>query len=126
MDDYRLEVAKKLGATHSYNVKGCSDIRALVKEHIDEKDGFDVVMEAVGIPATFGMCQELVGLGGHIANIGVHGKPVNLNIDKLWPRSVTISMALVSAYTIPTLLDLYAAGKLDPSAMITHGEFAST
>ncbi|KAF2163907.1 hypothetical protein M409DRAFT_68167 [Zasmidium cellare ATCC 36951] len=119
-DDYRLQVAKKMGATHTYNVKGNSDIRALAKEHIGEADGFDVVMEAVGIPATFDMCQELVGLGGHIANIGVHGKPVNLSIDKLWSRSVTISMALVSAHTIPTLLDLYAAGKIDASDMITH------
>lgn len=66
-DDYRLQVAKKMGATHTYNVKGNSDVRALVKEHIGEADGFDVVMEAVGIPATFDMCQQLVGLGGHIA-----------------------------------------------------------
>lgn len=121
MDDYRLQVAKKsCGATHTYNVKGVSDIRALAKDHIGEGDGFDVVMEAVGIPATFKMCQQLVGLGGHIANIGVHGKPVNLDIDKLWSRSVTISMALVSAHTIPMLLNLYAAGKLDASDMITH------
>lgn len=80
MDDYRLQVAKKMGATHTYNVKGVSDIRTLAKEHIGEADGFDVVMEAVGIPATFDMCQELVGLGGHIANIGVRHRPSFLEI----------------------------------------------
>lgn len=124
MDDYRLEVAKKMGATHCYNVKGNSDVRSLAAEHIGEGDGFDVVCEAVGIPATFNMCEDLVGLGGHIANIGVHGKPVDLHIERLWPRSVTISMALVSAHTIPTLLNLYACGKLDTAGdMITHGRW---
>lgn len=122
-DEYRLDVAKKFGATHTFNTKDNSDVRSLAKEHFGEADGFDVVMEAVGIPETFDMCQQLVGLGGHIANIGVHGKPVNLQIDRLWPRSTTISMALVSAHTIPTLLDLYAAGKLDANAMVTHGTY---
>jgi alcohol dehydrogenase len=122
MDDYRLEVAKTMcGATHTYNVKNHQgSVRELAAEHIGEEDGFDVVMEAVGVPATFNMCEDLVGLGGHIANIGVHGSKVDLHIDRLWPRSTTISMALVSAHTIPTLLSLLAAGKLDTSAMVTH------
>ncbi|EME79313.1 uncharacterized protein MYCFIDRAFT_70716 [Pseudocercospora fijiensis CIRAD86] len=121
MDDYRLEVAKKMGATHTYNVKGNSNVRALAAEHMGEGDGFDVVCEAVGIPATFNMCEELVGLGGHIANIGVHGTKVDLHIDRLWSRSTTISMALVSAHTIPTLLNLYANGKLGNAGdMVTH------
>ena len=76
----------------------------------------------MGIPATFVLCEDLVGLGGHIANIGVHGTSVPLHIERLWSRSVTISMALVSAHTIPTLLDLAAAGKIDGGLMVTHGE----
>ncbi|KNG48000.1 GroES-like protein [Stemphylium lycopersici] len=121
MDDYRLSVAQKLGATHVYNVKNMKGtVRDLAAEHIDEADGFDVVMEAVGIPATFNMCEDLVAKGGHIANIGVHGKSVDLHIERLWARSTTISMALVSAHTIPTLLNLFAAGKIDASAMVTH------
>ncbi|CAN9413530.1 unnamed protein product [Alternaria alternata] len=121
MDDYRLSVAKKMGATHVYNVKDIKGtVRDLVAEHIDEADGFDVVMEAVGIPATFNMCEDLVAKGGHIANMGVHGKSVDLHIERLWARSTTISMALVSAHTIPTLLNLFAAGKIDASAMVTH------
>ena len=89
LDDYRLEVAKKMGATHTINTKGNADVRALSKEHMGENDGFDVVMEAVGIPATFAMCEELVGQGGNIANIGVHGTKVDLHIEKLWSRSIS-------------------------------------
>lgn len=81
--------------THTINtgsVKAAADIRKAASEHFDpEIDGFDVVMEAVGMPATFDMCQGLVGKGGTIANIGVHSAPVPLNIDQLWPRGTSES-----------------------------------
>jgi alcohol dehydrogenase len=88
MDDYRLGIAKKMGATHVYNVSGKTDIKTLAGEHFGEGDGFDVVIEAVGVPATFNMCEDLVGVGGHIANVGVHGKSVDLHIERLWSRSI--------------------------------------
>ncbi|KAK4554468.1 hypothetical protein LTR86_008322 [Recurvomyces mirabilis] len=118
-DEARLEVAKKIGADDCINPTH-GDVRDLASKHFGDIDGFDVVIEAVGVPATFKMCQDLVGIGGHLANVGVHGTKVELDIDRLWPRSTTISMALVSAHTIPQLLDLNSAGKLDTSAMITH------
>jgi alcohol dehydrogenase len=125
MDDYRLPFAKKMGATQVYNVSNVKgSVRDFVAEHIDESDGFDVVMEAVGISVTFNLCEDLVAKGGHIANIGVHGKSVDLHIERLWARSTTISMTLISAHTIPTLLDLFAAGKIDASAMVTHVKYA--
>jgi alcohol dehydrogenase len=72
------------------STKEIPNIRAAASEIFDsEIDGFDVVMEAVGIPATFDMCQALVGKGGMIANIGVHSTPVSLNIDRLWPRGTS-------------------------------------
>lgn len=96
VDDYRLGIAKKIGATHTYNVSSTSDVRTMAKEHFGEEDGFDVVVEAVGIPATFNMCEDLVGVGGNIANVGVHGKSVELHIDRLWPRSTSMSI-----YNVP-------------------------
>lgn len=79
--------------THVINTsvtKTVPEIRKAAAEYFDaEIDGFDVVMEAVGIPATFDMCQGLVGKGGTIANIGVHSTPVSLNIDQLWPRGTS-------------------------------------
>jgi len=81
--------------THTINSSSTRDlasIRKTASEYFDaEIDGFDVLMEAVGIPATFDMCQNLVGKGGTIANIGVHSKPVSLNIDRLWPRGTSKS-----------------------------------
>ncbi|KAK3686446.1 hypothetical protein LTR37_019834, partial [Vermiconidia calcicola] len=119
-DEFRLEVARKVGATECYRASDAKGAREASKKWFSDKDGFDVVIEAVGVPETFLMCQELVGIGGNIANVGVHGSKVDLHIDKLWPRSTTISMALVSSHTIPMLLDLMKAGKLDTSPLITH------
>lgn len=80
--------------THTINTSSASKdifaIRTAASAYFDpEIDGFDVVMEAVGIPATFDMCQSLVGKGGTIASIGVHSAPVNLKIDQLWPRGTS-------------------------------------
>jgi alcohol dehydrogenase len=88
-NDGRLKVAKSLGATDVIN-SSKGKVRELSKHHFGELDGFDVVIEAVGIPATFQMCQDLVGIGGRIANVGVHGTRVSLDIDKHWPRSISM------------------------------------
>jgi alcohol dehydrogenase len=82
--------------------------------------GADVVMEAVGIPATFELCTELVRAGGRIANIGVHGEPATLHLERLWIKDVTITTGLVDTVSTPTLLRLITAGRLDPSVFTTH------
>jgi len=119
-DESRLEVSRKMGATHTINPSAGQDIKELAKEHFGEIDGFDVVIEAVGVPATFEMCQELVGAGGTIANVGVHGSKVDLHMEKLWARCIKITMALVGTTSLPMLLDLFEAGKLDVARMVTH------
>jgi alcohol dehydrogenase len=82
--------------------------------------GADVVMEAVGIPETFELCTRLVRPGGHVANIGVHGRPATLHLESLWIRDLTITMGLVDTKTTPTLIGLLATGKLDVSSFLTH------
>ena len=103
-DEGRLRVAKKMGATHTINPDKLrsSSLKEETKEHHAEIDGFDVVIEAVGVPATFAACQELVGKGGAIANVGVHGTKVDLSLEKLWGRGIRTlytSCSLISALT---------------------------
>jgi alcohol dehydrogenase len=74
----------------------------------------------VGIPETFEQCCELVRPGGHVANIGVHGRPATLHLEDLWIKDVTITTGLVDTSTIPTLLDLVEAGRIDPRPFTTH------
>jgi len=118
LDDNRLEVAKKFGATtviNSADGKAVEKVMALTAGQ-----GVDVAIEAVGVPATFELCQEIVGAGGHIANIGVHGASVTLHLEKLWSQNITITTRLVDAVTTPLLLKTVMAGKLQPKQLITH------
>jgi len=80
----------------------------------------DVAIEAVGQPATFDICQAIVGAGGRIANVGVHGRPVELHMEKLWDRNISLTTRLVDTNTIPMLLKMVQAGKLQPQKLVTH------
>lgn len=117
MDENRLKMAKKFGATETIN-SAKEDVQKRILA--ETKDGVDVAIEAVGVPATFDICQKIVRPGGNIANIGVHGKPVELQIQDLWIQNITITMGLVNTNTTPMLLKTVSSGKLEPSKLITH------
>jgi len=82
--------------------------------------GVDVAIEAVGVPATFDVCQGIVGPGGRIANIGVHGKSVELHLERLWSHNITLTTRLVDTVTTPMLLKLALSGRLQPLKLVTH------
>jgi alcohol dehydrogenase len=118
LDDNRLAVAKKLGATQTVN---SGDGKAVEKVMaLTNGKGVDVAIEAVGIPATFDVCQDIVTAGGHVANVGVHGKSVSLKLEKLWIHNVTITTGLVDTNTTPMLLKNVVAGRLAPKQLVTH------
>jgi alcohol dehydrogenase len=116
VDENRLAVAKAFGATRLVN---SADGRA-VENVMALTSGVDVAIEAVGIPATFDICQDIVAPGGHIANVGVHGKSVMLKLEKLWAHNITLTTRLVDTVTTPMLLKNVVAGKLQPKKLITH------
>lgn len=118
MDPARLELARQFGATDVVQV-GAEDAAARVLELTDGQ-GVDVAIEAVGIPATFDICQKIVSAGGNIANVGVHGKPVQLHIEELWIKNINISMGLVCTNTTPMLLKTLKSGKVNPGRLVTH------
>jgi alcohol dehydrogenase len=82
--------------------------------------GADVAIEAVGVPETFELCTDLVRPGGRVANVGVHGHPATLHLERLWIRDITITTGLVDTFTTPKLLALIAQGRLDPTPFATH------
>jgi alcohol dehydrogenase len=118
MDANRLECAKRFGATACVD-PGAGDVVAAVMKLTDGV-GVDCAMEAVGVPATFELCQQIVAPGGVIANIGVHGVPASIFLDKLWDRNVAITTRLVDTVSTPMLLKTVRAGKIDPNRLITH------
>lgn len=118
VDENRLKLALEMGATKVINSAKEDPIQVI--RDLTSQRGVDCAVEAVGIPATWDVCQHVVKEGGHIANIGVHGKPVSFALEKLWIKNLTITTGLVNANTTDMLLKTCCAGKLDLSKMITH------
>lgn len=118
LDDNRLKMAKQFGATDVIN---SSDGKAIEKVMmLTDKEGVDTAIEAVGLPASFLLCEEIIAPGGVIANIGVHGLKVDLHLERLWDRNITITTRLVDTSTTPMLLKTIQSEKVDPKKLITH------
>jgi alcohol dehydrogenase len=117
-DDNRLEFSKKLGATHTIN-SGTGDVVKFINE-LTDGEGVDVAIEAVGLPQTFDICQHIIRPGGHIANVGVHGKSVDFQIQELWIKNITLTTGLVNTNTVPMLLNAVASKRIAPNKLITH------
>ncbi len=114
----RLDAAKQFGADVVIN-NAEQDALAAVLD-VTGGLGADVAIEAVGVPATFELACELVRPGGRIANIGVHGTPAELHLERLWNRNVTITTGLVDTYSTPTLMRLLTSRHLDARRFVTH------
>ena len=114
----RLDAAKRFGADVVINP--ATQDPAEVISAITGGLGADVTIEAVGVPETFELCARLVRPGGHVANIGVHGKPAPLHLEQLWGRNVTITTGLVDTWSTPTLLELIKSRQLDARRFVTH------
>ncbi|KHL01327.1 zinc-binding dehydrogenase [Sinomonas humi] len=117
---YRLEEAKKFGATQTVAVGAGVDVVAELKRLSRDGLGVDVAIEAVGLPATFATALDSIRPGGRVANVGVHGKPVEFPIDRDWINNITITTGLVNATSAPALLEKITAGEIDPAKFVTH------
>src|ERR1700723_1064701 len=118
LDDGRLDVARRFGATACVNSADGKAAEAVMK--LTGGRGVDTAIEAVGVPATFELCEEIVAPGGVIANIGVHGTKVDLHLENLWDRNITITTRLVDIVSTPMLLSSFRSHKIDPKLLITH------
>lgn len=114
----RLEVAKRFGATQTVQAAGDKAAEAVMQ--ITGKRGVDTAIEAVGVPASFITCEDIVAPGGTIANIGVHGVKVDLHLEKLWSQNITITTRLVDTVTTPMLVKTVQSRRIDPKLLITH------
>jgi alcohol dehydrogenase len=118
LDDNRLAVSKRFGATQVINSSDGKAAEQIMR--LTNGRGVDTAIEAVGIPATFNLCEDVVTPGGTIANIGVHGLKVDLHLERLWSKNVTITTRLVDTASTPMLLKTVQSRKLDPKQLITH------
>jgi alcohol dehydrogenase len=118
LDDNRLAVGKRFGATATINSTNGDAARQVME--LTSGRGVDTAIEAVGIPLTFELCQDIIAPGGTIANVGVHGIKVDLHLERLWSHNVTITTSLVDTVSIPMLLKSVQAKRVDAGQLITH------
>jgi alcohol dehydrogenase len=118
VDGNRLEMAKRFGATTGINSADGKAVETVMK--MTGQRGIDTAIEAVGIPATFELCEKIVAPGGTIANVGVHGQKVALHLERLWDRNISITTRLVDTASTPMLLNILRSHKIDPKLLITH------
>ena len=118
LDDNRLDVAKRFGATATVNSADGKATETVMK--MTGGRGVDTAIEAAGIPATFELCEAIIAPGGTIANIGVHGVKVDLHLERLWDRNITITTRLVDTVSTPMLLNVLRSHKIDPKLLVTH------
>ena len=118
MDDNRLQLSSRFGATTIINNKDDKAVEKIMK--LTGGRGVDAAIEAVGVPASFITCEDIVAPGGIIANIGVHGVKVDLHLEHLWDRNIAITTRLVDTVTTPMLLKTVQSHRIDPKRLITH------
>jgi alcohol dehydrogenase len=118
LDDKRLDVARAFGATAIINSTDGGAVQRVMD--LTAGQGVDVAIEAVGVPATFDICQAILAPGGRLANVGVHGAAVTLHLEKLWDRNITITTRLVDTTTTPMLLKGVTSGRLPSRQLVTH------
>jgi len=118
IDDNRLEIASSFGATNTINSSDGKAVEMVMK--LTDYAGVDVAIEAVGLAATFDICQSIITPGGNLANIGVHGQSVELHLEKLWSDNITLTTRLVDASTTPILLKMVQTGKLKAKKLVSH------
>ena len=117
-DDNRLQVAERFGATATINGSDSEAVTRVME--MTGGRGVDTAIEAVGIPASFITCEDIVAPGGTIANVGVHGVKVDLHLERLWSQNISIATRLVDTVTTPMLLKTVQSRKIDPKLLITH------
>ncbi len=88
VNDYRLDLAMKMGATVALNVK--SGTLREVQNKLGMREGFDVGLEMSGNPAVFGDMLDNLCHGGKIAMLGIQSEPLAIDWNKVVFNMLTI------------------------------------
>ncbi|HEM7146689.1 L-threonine 3-dehydrogenase [Providencia stuartii] len=119
INDYRLELAKKMGVTRAVNV-GRENLKDVMKE-LGMQEGFDVALEVSGSPAAFHSMLDTMNHGGRIALLGIPSSEMAIDWSKvifkgLFIKGIYGREMFETWYKMATLIQ----SGLDLSPIITH------
>jgi S-(hydroxymethyl)mycothiol dehydrogenase len=124
LDDRKLDAARGLGATHTVN-GGDGDVVVAIRD-LTGGFGADVVIDAVGVPATYTQAFHARDLAGTVVLVGVPTPEMLLELPLLevFGRGGALKSSwygdCLPSRDLPMLIDLYLQGRLDLDAFVSE------
>ncbi|HXD59772.1 MAG TPA: alcohol dehydrogenase catalytic domain-containing protein [Thermoleophilaceae bacterium] len=114
----RLEVARSLGAEPVHGTE--EDPRAAVKQATGGR-GVDVAVDAVGNAAVLDLACRLTRKAGTVSVIGVYAERTEVHMGIVWIKALKLAAGQANVMGhLDSVLSLMAAGRLDPTPLVTH------
>ena len=117
IDDSKMEIAKKIGVAHTINTSKIDLHEALAA--ITNGDGPDVIIEAVGSPATYRAAVEEVAYTGRVVCIGYAKKPVEFNTGVFVRKEIEILGSRNCLGEFSEVISYLESGKFPVDAVIS-------
>lgn len=117
-NEMRLNLAKKLGATHILKADQCDPIQEILK--ITEGKGVDVAIEAAGSEISTKQALHSLNIGGKLSMVGMFSKEISLPLHQVLMKNISIEMGLGNLKNMPRLLELVLFNNVDLTPLVTH------
>lgn len=121
VNEYRLSLAKKMGATHAFNPKNTDVVKEVLE--LTHGDGVDVMCEMSGNSKALHQGFAMVTPGGRASLLGLYSEPQTLDLN----NEVIMRGIRVLGITGRTMFGTWykaarflESGKIDPTPVITH------
>ncbi len=117
IDEFRLSVAKKLGASATINPAKSNLKEAVLK--LTSGKGADVALEAVGYAKTFADAVSVTKLGGYVVAVGNLEKKAEFDLQELVARELTFTGSYASSGEFSRCIDWVACGQINVEPLIS-------
>lgn len=117
-NDYKLELAGRLGASNVINTKEENPTEAVME--LTRQEGVDVTIEATGAPDIIRQTPNMTRRGGVVVLVGIHGEPTPVNGMEVLFKGLDVRGLFRYANLFPAAIKLVASGRIDVDSLITH------
>lgn len=118
----RLEMSKKMGATHVINYKSEDPLKIIMD--MTHGRGVDVAIEALGTQQTFESCLRVLKPGGILSSLGVYSGKLTLPLDAiaagLGDHRIVTTLCPGGKERMRRLMNVVASGAADLKPLVTH------
>jgi len=110
VDDSRLELARSLGATGTFNSRSVSPVQEI--QQLTGGRGADVALECVGAPATVKLAIDVVRKGAAVTLVGNISPTVEIGLQSVVTRQIRLQGSCASSGEYPACISLIARGAI--------------